>query len=246
MKFEAFSEKLGSWADLFKPFIESESMDDIYSFLKREKERGRIVTPDSTDTFRVFKELDRNNLKVVWYLQDPYPSVKNGIKTASGIAMDCSNTRILQPSLSLFWRAIHKEVYGDIEYKFLRNPSLLPLVKEGIMFLNTDLTCMVGDSSSHKGRWLEFQKYFIKEILNQYYSGLIFVLSGKTSQGLRGFIGDQHYIFENEHPAYAYRQEREWNTDGVFKSINNLLWENNKIRIPWIPELEELVNSCPF
>lgn len=233
MNFDKFEPFLGQWAEKFKPFIESEEMDKIYAKLKKDGGRGKIICPDSKDTFRVFEEVSPTELKVIWILSDPYPWVKFGKKVACGVAMDCRNTGILQPSLELFYNEIIRYYNkGDL----IKSPSLSYLSMQGIMMLNSDLTCEMNKPSSHKGLWEKFMAYFIEEVLAGQ-TGLIFVLSGLNSEKLEKYINPLfHYILKCEHPAAASHQHREWESNDIFKRIDYILKINNNVKINWMLE----------
>src|SRR5882672_9721621 len=110
LDFETFRAKLGLWADKFKPFIEGKEMWDIYQKLK-EDSMSDVIVPKSKDTFRAFGVTDPKDLKVVFYLMDPYPRKYTGGEfQATGIAMDCRNSPDgkLQPSLINWYDALSK------------------------------------------------------------------------------------------------------------------------------------------
>lgn len=70
MKYESFEPLLGEWAVYFKPFIESEKMDKIYSRLKEDSKKGRKICPDSHNVFTAFNTCSPKNLNTIWFLQD--------------------------------------------------------------------------------------------------------------------------------------------------------------------------------
>lgn len=249
LKWESFEEKLGSFSWYFRDFWEMGGFDPIYKKLKEDSGRGKIIIPDSKDTFRVFSEVEKSKLKVIWYLQDPYATIKNNIKIACGVAMDCRNTGKLQPSLELFYNAIESTVYNGLNLNMEKPADTTYLLQQGVMLLNTDLTCEAGKSSSHEGLWEPFQKYFIEEIINKYHPGTIFVLSGQTSQKLEKYIAPMmHYVIKTEHPAAASRNYREWDCNNAFNKINTILKENNGItsQITWGKDQKEEWNDLPF
>lgn len=264
MNFDKFQEPLGKWADKFKPFIEGKKMWEIYQKLKKDSETERVV-PGYKDTFRAFKATNPNNLKVVFYLQDPYPRLyKDGTPQATGIAMDCRytpNGEKLQPSLELWYDAIDRYMnsdnyrlpdgYNRIDTPRLceRTPNLDYLHEQGVMLLNTDLTCKVNKTSSHEGYWNEFQKYFLSEVLHTT-TGIIYVLCGKTSHSMEEYINPLgNYIFKIEHPAAAsHRGDNIWREQDIFAKINKILEENNgkHYRVWWDKKDWDFYKEPPF
>ena len=237
LQYEEFAPLFGSWAEIFKEFIESEHMFRIYEKLKLEKE---IIVPKSDMVFRAFTHTTFENLKVDWYLADPYPKkYKDKTNQATGIAMDCSNSPDgeIQPSLKVFYDALEQTLKKKIE----RSCSLDYLGYQGVMLLNTDLTCKLGKTGSHKGLWEEFQKFFLNKIANK--PGLVYVLSGEVSERMEKFINPLgNHILKTEHPAAAARSEREWNHKDIFNKINSLT--NGKIY--WEKGDWEKYSEAPF
>lgn len=224
MNYEDFAPCFGSWAERFRPFIESKEMFDIYQTLKKDAQK-EVICPDSSNTFRAFATSTPENMKSIWYLMDPYPRrYKGGIKQATGIAMDCSNSPDgkLQPSLENFYHSMGK----DIGSKVYETPDLTYLHSQGVMLLNTDLTCKLNKTGSHEKLWEPLQKFFLEEIMGKR-TGIIYVLAGKASHRMEKFINPLgNYIFKIEHPAAASHKGTEWNCDGIFTKTNKLLKQN--------------------
>lgn len=246
MNYLQFEPLLGDWGPRLKSFIESPQCDWIYSYLRGRAKEGRIIIPSWENTFRAFRETPFSELKCVFFMMDPYAGLKNGKMIADGIAMSCSLTREEQPSLRHFYDGIIDDLPEYQERldrgEVWRNPDLTYLCKQGIMMLNTSLTTEVGRSGIHseireKDRkirlWEEFMKYFFLELEKN--SGLCLVFAGSESQYYEKLVfPHQHYIFKVEHPAYAERKERSWKHENIFKKINRILWENNKVKVNWL------------
>jgi uracil DNA glycosylase len=241
LDFKDFEPKLGEWANKFKPFIESEDMYNIYQKIKSdafyEKDgkfyRKEFIVPDNEDTFNTFKITNPSRVKVIFYLMDPYPRKykENKKYQATGVAMDCSNTPDgkIQPSLIKFYDSVSTDLGKKVEY----SPSLNYLLEQGVMMLNTDLTCKLNKTGSHEKLWEPFQKYFLQEIMGGY-TGVIYILCGKDSKRMRKYIYEMgNYVFELEHPAAAEHMKRAWNYEEIFNKINNILKTNNGMTIFW-------------
>lgn len=245
LDWESFAPKFHeSWHKKIKPAIESKWMWDIYQTLKKDGQKERIV-PDSSNTFRAFLTTDMTKLKCIWVLMDPYPRLYKDGKTpqATGIAMDCSNSPdgTLQPSLELFY----DEMQTYVKRKVTRHKSLDYLHEQGVMFLNSDLTCKVNKTQSHEGLWEPFMKYLFEEVLGQD-THLVYVLAGKASQKLEKYINPFCTIFKVEHPAAAAHKHTSWNSDGVFRKINDIMKDNKVDQIFWDYEEWQDVKELPF
>lgn len=221
MNYDDFKDQFGMWAEKFKPFIESEDFFNIYQKIKHDAQT-EIICPSSSDTFKVFELTNPNTIKVIIVLMDPYcRRYKDKKLQATGIPMDCSNSADgkLQPSLTKFYDAMSKEIGHKVEY----SPSLKYLLEQGCLLLNSDLTVKLNKTQSHEGLWRPFMKYFFEEVLYGK-SGIIYVLAGKSSQKLERFINPLgNHIIKIEHPAAAEYTSRDWNSEGIFTKINNIL-----------------------
>ncbi len=241
LDYESFKDKMGDWAPKFRKFIEGKEMWDIYQKLKAETD---TIVPKSTDTFRAFKTIDPKNLKVIFYLMDPYPrKYSNGVFQANGIAMDCSNSPDgkLQPSLVNWYDAMSKELGYKVKY----SPSLEYLHEQGVMLLNTDLTCKLNKTQSHEGLWEPFQKYFLEEVIGSW-NHVVFVLCGKASLKMERYINPFCPIFKRTHPAAAAYTHTDWDSEGIFEKINRTIWGANREHIFWDKDKWEESKILPF
>lgn len=231
MDFSDFEPLFGKWAERFKPFIESKEMFEIYKRIKSDAftedgKRKEIICPSNENVFRAFKTTDPAEIKTIWYLMDPYPKrYKGGALQATGIAMDCSNSpdKSIQPSLSKFYEGMSKDLDKEVE----KSLSLEYLHEQGVMFLNTDLTCKLNKTASHEGLWEPFQKYFLEEIMRGY-TGIIYVLAGKASHRMERYINPLgNHIFKIDHPVSASYKNTEWDCKKIFSLTNKIISQNN-------------------
>lgn len=243
LDYDSFKDKMGAWTPKFKSFIEGKEMWDIYQKLKIDNSQGGIV-PKSSDTFRAFKLTDPRHVKVIFYLMDPYPrKYSNGEFQATGIAMDCSNSPDgkLQPSLVNWYDAMSKELGYKVKY----SPSLDYLHEQGVMLLNTDFTCKLNKTESHKGLWEPFQKYFLEEVLRSE-THIVYVLCGKASLRMEQFINPFCKIIKLSHPAAAAYSHTDWDSEGIFEQINKIIWAANRYHIFWDKDKWEESKELPF
>ena len=97
---------------------------------------------------------------------------------------------------------------------------------QGVLLLNSALTCQVDKIGSHYAVWQEFIVY-VMDILNFIDSGLIFVLMGKQAQELEDLIGPHHHVFKISHPASAAYTKTTWDCQDVFNEINKIISGQN-------------------
>jgi uracil-DNA glycosylase len=239
MEWSKFQNKFHeSYHEIMKQFIESEKCDEIYTFLKKESGRGAMLAPQSINTFRVFKEIPLKDIKCIFMFQDPYFTFRDGLPIANGIALDCSITKKLQPTLRQFYNGIEEELYGGLSLKWnMENYDLSYLSEQGIMMLNASLTVEKDKAGSHKELWRPFTEYIIKKIVNKY--NIPIVLLGKDAQEYESLITSD--VFITSHPASASYNEGKWNTNNVFTELEDVIWKQHKEIVLWLPDIE-----CPF
>ena len=215
------------WAVKLKGFVHSSDFDKILQNLYNEREAGKRFTPPLKQVFRAFEECPVDALKVVMVGQDPYQH----FGVADGLAFSCSNTGKAQPSLQKMFEAIGQTVYEEHREQ---NPDLTRWANQGVLLLNSALTCQVDKVGSHYGIWRDFIAYVL-DILNFTNSGLIFVLMGKQAQELEPLIGQQHHIIKTTHPAYASYTKTLWDCNDVFNECNKIITANNgkDFKINW-------------
>ncbi len=219
-----------------KSFIESSECDKLYSKLKERSKMGHKIAPSSQNTWRMFKELPLNEIKVIIIGMDPYNKFINNSPIADGISMSCSITEKLQPSLEKFYSGIEEELYNGLNLSYNKNPDLLYLVKQGVFLGNSAYSVECNKPGSHIPYWESFQKYFFEEIVG--YSGIPILLLGREAQKLEKYITPFTHIFSLPHPVSASYNDSNWSTNGVFGKINKIIKENNNLTIKWLEEYD--------
>lgn len=245
MQVDKVADKFGEkWIHKMAKFIESESFDNIFRFLKNESGAGKIIYPASSDLFKVFKTTDPDNLRVLIIGYCPYHTPidqkDKKVGVADGIAFSCSRSTMPQPSLSMFWDGYIEDTKDEFDVKFKYPLDLTYMGSQGIMMYNCELSVEMLKPGSHGKIWEPFTRYFIEEVINPYYSGLTILLLGKEAQKYEKYIDPlKHYVKKVEHPARASYENRSWNHNNMFKWIKKIHIDNNKYLINWEPEVKE-------
>lgn len=235
MQFEKFKNLFHeSWHDKMRPFIESEECDNIYKFLKSESQRGKKIAPLSVNVYRCFLETSLDDLKLVILGMCPYHTLKNDMPVADGLAMSCSVTGYLQPSLDQFYNAIEKEVYGGLCLNSEKNPDLTYLARQGVLLWNAALTTEINKAGSHLELWEPFTKYVFENILST--TGVPTIFLGKEAAKFERYTGLFAHNFVVSHPASAAYKNTDWNSEGVFSKVNKILKEVNNYEIDWLDQ----------
>lgn len=176
------------------------------------------LCPQPRNIFKAFRLCPYNECKAVFLGQDPYP--QKGV--AQGILFGNSKETPedkLSPSLQVIKEAVidYTMPHNVIEF----DNTLESWARQGILMLNTALTCEVGKVGSHFNIW----KPFIQGLLynmTSVDSGIVFVLFGNQAISFKDAILGRQYIFMERHPAY-YARIGEKLPHSLFVEINEVL-----------------------
>lgn len=204
-------------------FLDQFEFQILMEQLIQEHTLGYKFTPKLSEAFNGILTCPSNNVKVLMIGQDPYP--QEGV--ADGIAFSCSKTMKEQPSL----RFILDEVEKLYPEGYERDPNLQKWSRQGIIMLNTALTCRVGEIGSHYHIWKGFTAFFL-EYMNRCHKDCITVLLGKKADEWSQYL-DNHDIIRVSHPASAAYSGGKWNSNNLFEIINKKLEKLGKEPIVW-------------
>ena len=221
-----------SWHEKMQPFIESEACDKIYSYLKSESQRGKKIAPLSSNVWRCFRETPLTNLKVVMIGMCPYHTAKNGIPVADGLLMGCSVTGQLQPSLEKFYRGIEIELHNGLELSAINPPDVSYLARQGVLMLNAALTTEINKAGSHIEIWKPLMEHLFEHVFQYEDAPIVFL--GKDAGRYQKLVAPFKWSFVLTHPASAAYKQCDWDTDGAFGKVNQILEENNNKKIQWL------------
>lgn len=209
------------WSTKLRGFMQSSDFDQILETLYQQREQGKRFTPPLKHVFRAFEECSEKDLKVIIIGQDPYPSMN----VADGMAFSCSLTGKPQPSLKFIFQEIERTVYQD--WPTYQDPDLKRWANQGVLLINTALTCEIDKVGSHYNIWNDFIMYLL-DMLNLTKSGLIFILLGAKAQELEAVLGQNHYVLKASHPASAAYNGGKWDCNDVFNKANEILKQQNE------------------
>ena len=217
---------LSGWADKLRTFLTSQDMDLLLNKLMTEAEEGRNFTPTLKDVFRGFTECPFDKLKVVIVGQDPYPQL--GI--ADGISFSCSKTGKLQPSLRYLIGAVNQTVY-NLPKETQQDVDLKRWANQGVLMLNTALTCQVDKIGSHYEIWKEFF-FMVLDVISSQKRHVPVILLGKQAHTYSVYLTNP--ILKVSHPASAaYAKQNVWDCGDCFNKVNTLLLDGGVEPITW-------------
>ncbi|HEY4062287.1 MAG TPA: uracil-DNA glycosylase [Puia sp.] len=216
--------KPSGWSNKLKGFLLSSDFDLIIAHLVAQVEIGKRFTPPLRNLLTAFEQCPYDELKVVIIATDPYPQL--GI--ADGIPFSCSLTGKEQPALRRIFNALQTELpetYG-------REVDLKRWSNQGILLLNTALTCQIGSPGSHLDIWKPFTTYLL-DTINYENRGLVFIFLGDHAAGFSDLIGDHHYKMLIEHPADMAHTGKPWDHQELFTKVNTILGSNYQAHLTW-------------
>ena len=209
------------WSTKLRGFMQSSDFDQILETLYQQREQEKRFTPPLKHVFRAFEECPEKDLKVIIIGQDPYPHMN----VADGMAFSCGLTGRPQPSLKFIFQEVERTVYQD--WPTYQDPDLKRWANQGVLLINTALTCEIDKVGSHYNIWNDFIMYLL-DMLSLTKSGLIFILLGAKAQELEAVLGQNHYVLKASHPASAAYNGGKWDCNDVFNKANEILKQQNE------------------
>tara|TARA_Y100001937_G_scaffold35077_1_gene50352 strand:+ start:1568 stop:2260 length:693 start_codon:yes stop_codon:yes gene_type:complete len=223
---EKFIEKINpsGWGDELWNLIHSPQFAGPIEALMEESKAGKKFTPKFKNLLKAYELSTYENTKVVIVGQDPYPQQD----VADGIAFSCSKTNKEQPSLRYIFDELQTQ-YPDAS----RDCDLSRWAKQGVLMLNTALTCEVDNIGAHVKIWKGWSQCIFAHILTDYPKVLEFVFMGAKAKPFAKCISNDHNKHFVAHPAAAAYRGGKWDSDNLFKKINENLINNGEEPINW-------------
>ena len=197
--------------------------------LQRSKQ---LICPKLCDIYYAFRLCKFHDLRVVIIGQDPYPNYVNGHPVATGIAFANSSDTLekdYSPSLKVLRDSFIN--FGMPHESINFDSSLESWERQGVLLLNTALSCIKDKTGSHTLMWRPFITSFLTN-LSKATTGIVYVLMGSDAQSLKPYINDRfNYIIETKHPAYYARTHSQM--PNIWNKINQILIDQNGYGIKW-------------
>ena len=191
----------------------------------------KLVVPEYGDIFKAFTLCTEHDCKVIFLGQDPYP--QRGVATGVLFGNKEGSTE-LSPSLEIIKEAcINYEVpHEPIKFDI----TLESWARQGILMLNSALTCEMNRVNSHTMLWRPFTSKLLYNLSHKE-TGLVYVLFGEKAQTFEPYINkDLNSIIKVSHPAYYARTHTRM-PHWVFTEINQLLVDKYGIPIKWYDQV---------
>lgn len=193
------------------------------------------ICPLLKNTFKAFELCPLHELRVCIIGQDPYNNYINNKPVATGLAFANSSDTPKEkysPSLEVLKESIIN--FSMPHNRIIFDPSLEKWEEQGVLLLNTALSCEKGKPSSHMLLWRPFITSLIAN-LSKYTSGIVYVLMGSSAQSLEPYIGKNNYVIRCRHPSYYARTHIKM-PSSIWQEIDNILIGQNGYGIEWYKE----------
>ena len=193
------------------------------------------LCPLKSDVFKAFKLCSYSSLKAVFIGQDPYNNYINNKPVATGIAFANKTDTLdscLSPSLQVIKEAVINFELPHICVNFVAD--LESWCNQGILMINTALTCEEDKSGSHIELWSDFMRQLLINI-SKYNTGIVYVLFGREARRLIQYIGKYNIVLCYNHPAYYVRINSRM-PHRIFKEINDNIERLNGTKIKFYEE----------
>ncbi|UDG80579.1 Uracil-DNA glycosylase [Candidatus Hartigia pinicola] len=215
-----------TWCDIIRYEKNKAYFKNLLAYVANERQKGLTIFPSQKDVFNAFYYTELSDVKVVILGQDPYHSLGK----AHGLSFSVIPGVRFPPSLTNIYRELKKDI---ADFKYPEHGCLLSWAYQGVLLLNTVLTVKEGSPNSHANLGWEIFTDTVISVINQYRTGVIFLLWGSSAQKKGRSINTKyHYILKAPHPSplSAYRG---FLGCGHFSKTNNLLQKQKLIPIDW-------------
>ena len=215
-----------SWKEVLKNEFTKPYFLEIVTFLKTERNAGKIIYPPGPLIFNAFNQTPFDKVRVVILGQDPYhnPGQAHGLSFSVPAG--------IKPPPSLV--NIYKEIQTDtgtampVDYG-----NLSRWAEQGVLLLNAILTVRAYEPASHsKIGWMNFTDAVIQKISDQK-KGVIFLLWGKFAQEKQVLIDEtKHFLLKAAHPS-PFSADKGFYGCSHFSKTNELLQQQGLPPIDW-------------
>lgn len=183
------------------------------------------VAPKQEDVFKALSLIDPDHVKVVIIGQDPYPTLGH----ADGLAFSTQSDKTPKSLQNIF--KIIKADYPEAQFP---SNSLASWAQQGVLLLNTTLTCDVGEPNSHNHiGWQKLTQGLLQNLVTK--QDIIIVAWGNQAQELTKNLRGQFDLITSSHPSPLSfsRGKQPFKDSSCFLKINQKLQEKNQTPINW-------------
>lgn len=206
------SEYFGDWLEV----MDSTELEKVLKILPP-LYKAKPIVPAFENVFRAFRLCSKEDCRVVFIGQDPYP--QKGV--ATGILFgNNENTEELSPSLQVIINSL-STLEEDLMPFSTFDVTMESWARQGILMINSALTCEMNKIGSHVMLWRPFLSKFLANLSNNKI-GVVYVLFGSQAQSFMPYISRKNPIIGTKHPAFYARTGLQM-PNNVFSEVNLLI-----------------------
>lgn len=219
-------EYFGEWSAIV-------DLKEANKILKNLTSSGKSICPYPKDIFKAFRLCPLRGLRAIIIGQDPYSDYYHSKPRATGLAF--ANTvdtpeEDFSPSLEILKESIIDFTLPHDVVNF--DHSLEKWEEQGVLLLNSALSCLQGKPGSHSLLWRPFIRTLLLN-LSKHTTGIVYVLMGSSAQSFESYIDSRfNHVIKCKHPAYYARTETQM-PSSIWQEINNILIGQNGYGIKW-------------
>lgn len=214
-----------SWKDVLSGEFEKDYFKKLTDFVRSEYLSGKTIYPEPKNIFNAFNLCPLSDVKVVIIGQDPYHEPGQ----AHGLCFSVQQGVAFPPSL----QNIYKEIESDLGHKSITKGDLSSWARQGVLLLNSTLTVLAHDATSHSGKGWEIFTDSVIRAVNENRRNVVYMLWGSFAQKKADFVDVQNnLVLKSAHPSplSAYRG---FFGNHHFSRANEYLIQNGKTPIDW-------------
>lgn len=213
------------WKKHLQTEFEQPYMLKLRKFLVDEIKNKRRIFPRPEEYFQALNGTPFDQVRVCILGQDPY----HGPNQAHGLCFSVKPHVPIPPSL----KNIFSELKRDLNISYPRHGFLEHWAQQGVLLLNSVLTVQSGRAGSHQNQgWEEFTDRILS-LLNEHYTGLVFMLWGSYAFQKGQFLDEtKHLVLKAPHPSPLSAQ-RGFFGCSHFSKTNEYLRSMGKNPIDW-------------
>ncbi len=220
-------------------------LNEADRIMKKLSASKTTICPNLKDIFKAFRLCPLDSLKAIILAQDPYPTLKQSVQgssaslsipVATGLAFanspDTPETQ-LSPSLDILRNSVIDFTVPHNCINF--DPSLEKWERQGVLLLNSALSCEAGKAGSHTLLWRNFMKVLLTK-LSEYHTGIVYILMGKVAESFGSYIDETHnYVLHIRHPSWYAREKKQMPSD-IWRKVDDILTQQYGYGIEWYQE----------
>ncbi|MDT9587531.1 MAG: uracil-DNA glycosylase [Candidatus Arsenophonus melophagi] len=225
-----------TWRDVIGSEKKQAYFRDTLTYIDKVRQQGKIIFPSKNDVFNAFRYTELSKVRVVILGQDPYHCPNQ----AHGLAFSVRPGVPIPPSLLNIYKELERDIVG---FKCPNHGYLISWAQQGILLLNTILTVEKGKAHSHSYLGWEIFSDKVIAAINQYRTGVVFLLWGVHAQKKDQFIDkEKHFILKAAHPS-PFSAYRGFFGCKHFSKTNEFLIRQGSPPIDWTPFISKKINA---